>query len=385
MFNSEDEDEPKSKSTVERIVANTPNSQSVISTHHFKPQVETEKSLTYKFGDFLDNVLGDRLASGLKNKAIVNKILLKNENLTFANACKLVGDLESVMQSANQFGDNSNAKSANVSLVSHVKSRGRYHQQQNRNVSPKRQSSRNVRKLLVAQKTLLVILDLTKLISLTVDSSHAVGAVLSIDVNDVDCPVVSVSATSTPAQRNYSQLHKKGFAAVIFGLKKFHKYFYGQRFTIYRDHQALKTLFSESKKIPVIAPARINRWAIILSSYNCSIAYRRGTDTPQADLLFPCLVDYKIVSIRSAECPVFHLSRYFKVRNELSWSQGCLVYGNRVVVPKSLHTEALKAIHLNHPGILRSKLLSRSNVWWPTLEAAIHKFLKSCHVCQNCN
>ncbi|KAF2889966.1 hypothetical protein ILUMI_16207, partial [Ignelater luminosus] len=83
---------------------------------------------------------------------MVKKLLLKDENLTFANACKIVRDLELVMQSADQFGNNNNAGSANVNAVNHVNSRracaaipgcrGGYHQQQHRSVSPKRQSSR---------------------------------------------------------------------------------------------------------------------------------------------------------------------------------------------------------------------------------------------------
>ncbi|KAF2902333.1 hypothetical protein ILUMI_03850, partial [Ignelater luminosus] len=85
-------------------------------------------------------------------KVIVKKLHLEDENLTFANACKIVRDLKSVMQSVDQFGDNNNAGSANVSAVSHVNSRKghaamsggreRYHQQQHGSISPKRQSSR---------------------------------------------------------------------------------------------------------------------------------------------------------------------------------------------------------------------------------------------------
>ncbi|KAF2885293.1 hypothetical protein ILUMI_20881 [Ignelater luminosus] len=73
---------------------------------------------------------------------MVKKLLLEDENLTFANACKIIGDLESVMQTADQFGDNNNAGSVNMSAVSYVNSRrgrvamprgrGRYNKQLHR-------------------------------------------------------------------------------------------------------------------------------------------------------------------------------------------------------------------------------------------------------------
>ena len=43
-------------------------------------------------------------------------------------------------------------------------------------------------------------------------------------------PVGFVSRTMNVAEKNYYQLDKEG-AAVIFGLKKFHKYLFGWRFT----------------------------------------------------------------------------------------------------------------------------------------------------------
>ena len=47
---------------------------------------------------------------------------------------------------------------------------------------------------------------------------------------------------------NYSQLDKEG-AAVIFGLKKFHKNLFGRRFTIVTDHKPPPTLFGEEKRL----------------------------------------------------------------------------------------------------------------------------------------
>ena len=64
-------------------------------------------------------------------------------------------------------------------------------------------------------------------------------------------PVGFVSRTMNVAE-NYSQLDKEG-AAVIFSLKKFHKYLFGRRFTIVTDRKPLLTLFGEEKRVPAIA------------------------------------------------------------------------------------------------------------------------------------
>ena len=46
-------------------------------------------------------------------------------------------------------------------------------------------------------------------------------------------------------------MDKEG-AAVIFGLKKFHKNLFGRQFTIVTDHKPLPTLFGEEKQVPAI-------------------------------------------------------------------------------------------------------------------------------------
>ena len=55
---------------------------------------------------------------------------------------------------------------------------------------------------------------------------------------------------------------------------------------IVTDHKPLITLFGEHKQIPVIILyPRIQRWAILLSSYNYSMEYTPGKYIPEADCL----------------------------------------------------------------------------------------------------
>ena len=73
--------------------------------------------------------------------------------------------------------------------------------------------------------------------------------------------------------------------AIIFAVKKFHHYLIGRHFTIESDQQPLKTSFSETSKIPNMAPSRIVRWAVILSAYQYSIRYKSGKQLKNADAL----------------------------------------------------------------------------------------------------
>ncbi|XP_070377216.1 uncharacterized protein [Dermacentor albipictus] len=68
--------------------------------------------------------------------------------------------------------------------------------------------------------------------------------------------------------------------------------------------------------------------------------------------------------------------------NELTVHQGCVMLGARVVVPAKLQGFVLDELHDGHPGIVRSKELARSYVWWPTLEADLELRIRSCASCQ---
>ncbi|XP_049520472.1 uncharacterized protein K02A2.6-like [Dermacentor silvarum] len=65
-------------------------------------------------------------------------------------------------------------------------------------------------------------------------------------------------------------------------------------------------------------------------------------------------------------------------RNELTVQQGCIMFGMRVIVPAKLRDLLLDELHEVHPGIVRSKQLARSYVWWPSIEADLEHRVKAC-------
>ena len=112
----------------------------------------------------------------------------------------------------------------------------------------------------------------------------SVGAVLSQVCNGDEKPVAYTSRTLTTAERNYSQLEKEGLA-LVYGVRKFHNYLFGRTFTLCTDHKPLQSLLNESKPIPCMASARIQRWALTLASYEYTIKYKSGPTNTNADAL----------------------------------------------------------------------------------------------------
>jgi hypothetical protein len=63
-------------------------------------------------------------------------------------------------------------------------------------------------------------------------SAFGVGAVIS-HIGE-EKPVAFASRTLTSSDRNYAQIEKEAFA-LVFGIRKFHQYLYGRKFTSYHN------------------------------------------------------------------------------------------------------------------------------------------------------
>lgn len=61
--------------------------------------------------------------------------------------------------------------------------------------------------------------------------------------------------------------------AIVFAVKKFHKFIYGRKFTLQTDHKPLLAIFGCKKGIQIYTANRLQRWAIILLAYEFIIEY----------------------------------------------------------------------------------------------------------------
>ena len=73
---------------------------------------------------------------------------------------------------------------------------------------------------------------------------------------------------------------------------------------------------------------------------------------------------------------------YQRRREELSIQDGCILWGNRVVIPPPGRAKVIEELHEGHPGATRMKALARSYVWWPQMDAELESKVKSCYQCQ---
>ena len=264
-------------------------------------------------------------------------------------------------------------------------------------------------------------------------SAYGVGAVLLHKFPDgSEKAVMHASRTLTTAEKRYGQIEKEALA-LVFAVRRFHKLLYGRRFTLLTDHKPLLSIFGSKNGIPAHSANRLQRWALTLLGYDFEIQYRRTENFGQADALsrliskYPteeedaviaalsaedhaesCLVDaIRALPVTAAEIkratmadPILLqviqfvqsgwpigpvpkvLQPLFNRRESLCIVNGCLMFGERVVVPEALRLRALRQFHSGHPGSSRMKSVARSFAYWPGMDADIVNFVKRCTNCQ---
>ena len=174
-----------------------------------------------------------------------------------------------------------------------------------------------------------------------------------------------------------SQLEKER-VALLYGVRKFHNYLFGRTFTLCTDRKPLQSLLNESKPIPCMASARIQRWALTLASYEYTIKYKSGLANSNADTLsrlplpnsltsevpisseLALLMEHmstgpltaaQVKSMTQRDPILSHvlshvlrgwpttvdssLNPYSSRRQKLSVCNGCILWGNRVVIPQA--------------------------------------------------
>ena len=85
-------------------------------------------------------------------------------------------------------------------------------------------------------------------------------------------PIQHASGTLLPAEMNYLQIEKEGLA-ILFAIKKFHKYVHGREFILQMDRRPLLAIFGSKKGIPTHTANRLQRWATMLLNYSFEMKF----------------------------------------------------------------------------------------------------------------
>ena len=72
---------------------------------------------------------------------------------------------------------------------------------------------------------------------------------------------------------------------------------------------------------------------------------------------------------------------FFSIRDSLSIDGGCLLFGNRIVIPTCQQQRLLFEMHLTHFGVVKMKSLAREYIWWPGINKQIEVVAQKCGSC----
>ena len=205
-------------------------------------------------------------------------------------------------------------------------------------------------------------------------------------------------------------------------------YLLGHEFTVVTDHQPLVCLYNNPRRP---GPFRVERMRLKLQGFNFNVVYRPGKHNPsdytsrqplsmahstKADRVASKELEYHVHWVVEGDVPAplslediqretrkdctlskvyEHLQQgtdfrktgtdlqpYRGIADELSIAHGVIIRGQRIVLPKSLHKKVIRTAHEGHQGLVKTKQLLRSRVWFPGLEKKVESYINTCIPCQ---
>ena len=271
-------------------------------------------------------------------------------------------------------------------------------------------------KRLCTSSPVLAFYDVHKPVEIQCDASKdGLGSVLLQDGK----PVAYSSRAMTKTESNYAQIEKE-MLSIVHAVTKFHCYVFGRHCTVFNDHKPLEAIF---KKPLNTAPMRLQRMLLKLQWYDINVQYQKGETMHLSDTLSGAYIHatksehmnlddvnmldfisitphiYGVLQKRTEEeldqlrRTIKHgfpdtrqelattLRKYWDVRDHMSYHNGIIYKGLRIVVPRSLQKHMIELIHKSHLGIVKCKQRAREVLYWPAMNADIETAVKDCETC----
>ncbi|KAA3456128.1 DNA/RNA polymerases superfamily protein [Gossypium australe] len=176
--------------------------------------------------------------------------------------------------------------------------------------------------------------------------------------------VAYASRQLKPHKKNYPT-HDLELAVIVFALKIWRHYLYGEKCHVFSDHKSLKYLMTQKD-----LNLRQRRWLELLKVYELVIDYHPGK--------------VNVVSDALSRKSLFTLCA---LSTQLDWSDDCYIPISYRVSrnPELIHLILSEAHngHLSvHPGSTKMYHDLRQHYWWSGMKRDISDFVSKCLVCQ---
>jgi hypothetical protein len=233
-------------------------------------------------------------------------------------------------------------------------------------------------------------------------------------------PIQFASKALVGAEEDYAPIEGE-MLGVVYGIKKFHHYLYGRRFTVECDHKPLHHI---RKKNLSLAPPRLRGMMRSIADYDYALQYKPGREMVLPDALSRLsqadrsevkgtkvriheLIDVsqsrlerlqretesdetlrKIktfvrtgwpTSVKSLEP---ELRKYWGIHNDISIVDGLVMAGSRIIIPMLSRPQVLQEIHKGHQGISKCTMRAKSAVYWPGMYKEIQNIVGNCGACR---
>ncbi|KAK2571051.1 Transposon Ty3-I Gag-Pol polyprotein [Acropora cervicornis] len=74
---------------------------------------------------------------------------------------------------------------------------------------------------------------------------------------------------------------------------------------------------------------------------------------------------------------------FWSCKDQLSFNDGIIYRGDRIVVPATLRKSLTEKLHQAHMGVESTLRRARTSLWWPGMNSQLKQFISSCQVCQS--
>ncbi|GFQ86530.1 uncharacterized protein K02A2.6 [Trichonephila clavata] len=256
--------------------------------------------------------------------------------------------------------------------------------------------------------------DYSPTLTLASDASPVgIGCVLShVYPNGSERPIAFASRTLSGSEKKYSQIDKEALS-IVWAVKKFYLYLKGRRFTLITDHKPLVAIFGSKRGLPVLAATRLLHYALILQSFEFDIIFRKTIEHGNADFLSRLPKTSEELEVKD-DITIFQMSQIEalpvtskELRQETgkdielgpllkalregkdlqgkeaqyTIEDGCIMYGQRVCIPRKFQKNVLEELYAGHLGIVKREAIARSFVYWKNIDKDIEEAAKNCVDC----